>query len=60
MKMIVYVIKKIVMALCMLYSFNLIVGVTGVIIPINYCSITLVSCLGLPGIFGLLIISNFM
>lgn len=56
MKKIFIVIKKIVVALCMLYTFNLIVGKIGVIIPINLPSITIVSILGLPSILGLLLL----
>lgn len=60
MKKIVYVVKKVVMALCMLYTFNLIVGAVGVFIPINVISIGVVSVLGLPAIFGLFIILQFI
>lgn len=56
MKKIFMVIKKIVVALCMLYTFNLIVGKIGIIIPINLPSIVVVSILGLPSILGLLIL----
>ncbi len=56
MKKIFTIIKKIVVALCMLYTFNLIVGKIGIIIPINIPSIIIVSALGLPSILGLLIL----
>ena len=60
MKKIIYVLKKVVMALCMLYTFNLITGSVGLFIPINVISIGAVSVLGLPGIFGLLAILQFI
>ncbi len=60
MKKIFIVIKKIVVALCMLYTFNLIVGKIGIIIPINIPSIVVVSLLGLPSILGLLILYKIM
>lgn len=54
------IVKKIVMALCMLYSFNLIIGYVGILIPINLCSIVFVSVLGVPAIFSLIILTNFL
>ena len=59
MRKIINIIKKIVVALCMLYTFNLIVSSIGIIIPINIYSIATVSILGLPAIFGLLLILQF-
>jgi len=60
MRKIINIIKKIVVALCMLYTFNLIVSSIGIIIPINIYSIATVSILGLPAIFGLLLILQFI
>lgn len=60
MHLLVLVIKKIVMAICMLYTFDLIVMSAGVVVPINIPSIILVSILGLPAVFGLLVLKNFM
>lgn len=60
MHLLVLFIKKIVMAICMLYTFNLIVMSAGVVVPINIPSIILVSILGLPAVFGLLVLKNFM
>ena len=60
MRKIINTIKKIVVALCMLYTFNLIVSSIGIIIPINIYSIATVSILGLPAIFGLLLILQFI
>ena len=55
-----FVVKKIVMALCMLYSFNLIISCVGILIPINLCSIVLVSVFGLPAVFSLIVLLHFL
>lgn len=60
MHLIVLIIKKVVMAICMLYTFDLIVMSAGVVVPINIPSVILVSFLGLPAVFGLLVLKNFM
>lgn len=60
MKTIVMVLKKIVMALCMLYSFNLIIGCVGILIPINFLSIIFTSLFGLPAIFSLIVLSKVL
>lgn len=56
MKTIILIIKKIVVALFMLYTINLIINQSGVIIPINIYSIALVSLLGLPAVIALLVL----
>ena len=60
MHFIVLVIKHLVMALCMLYTFDVIVSSAGVLVPIYAITIIFVACLGLPAIFGLLVLQNFM
>lgn len=60
MHFIVIVIKKLVMSLCMLYAFDVIVSSAGVMIPINPISIGLVAFLGMPAIFGLLVLQNLI
>lgn len=60
MHLIVLIIKRVVMAICMLYTFDLIVMSAGVVVPINIPSVILVSFLGLPAVFGLLVLKNFM
>lgn len=60
MHFIVLVIKHLVMSLCMLYTFDVIVSSAGVLVPINFVTIIFVACLGLPAIFGLLVLQNFM
>lgn len=54
MKMLMSIIKKVVLSICMLYSFNLIVSGAGYYVPINIASITVVSFLGIPSIVALL------
>lgn len=56
MKIIYRVLKKVVIALCMLYTINLIVSKIGIIIPINVTSITITSILGLPAVLGLIVL----
>lgn len=60
MKKIMLIIKRIVMGLCMLYTFNILVSKTGLIIPINTYSILLVTILDIPGIILLLILKKFL
>ena len=60
MKKIFFVIKRVVIALCILYSINLIVSKTGVILPINVVSIGIVSVLGLPSVVALLVLYNII
>ena len=48
--------KKIVISAFLLYGFNLIAGTFGLIIPINIITVLLVSILGLPALFSLVII----
>ena len=60
MQIMVLVIKWLVMSICMLYTFDVIVSSAGVLVPINIVSILTVAILGLPAIFGLLVLQNFM
>ena len=46
--MIIKILKKIIFAVVLLYSFNLIAVKFGVIIPINYITIPLVTLLDMP------------
>lgn len=56
MKKIAKIIKKIVLAICMLYTFNLIISKTGYVVPINASSITIVTLLGLPSVISLYVL----
>ena len=60
MKYIVFIIKRIVMAICLLYAVDLIISSTGYLIPINIISITSVSILGLPAIISLVILNKLL
>lgn len=46
--MIIKILKKVVFAMVLLYSFNLLAVKFGVIIPINYITIALVTLLDIP------------
>lgn len=58
--MIIKTIKKIIFAIVLLYSFNLIAVKFGIIIPINYITISLVTLLDIPAmillVFSLILI----
>ena len=60
MKKIILLVKKIVVAILMLYTINLIINQSGILLPINFFSIGLVTILGLPAVFGLFIIKVFI
>lgn len=60
MKKIITVIKKVVLSICILYTINLFIESTGVLLPINYVSVSIVSLLGIPSIIGLLVIYYFI
>lgn len=60
MQYIVLMIKRLVMAIAMLYTVNLIVSSTGIIIPINVFSISFVAILGLPAVVGLTVLEQLM
>ncbi len=47
-------IKKIVVAIALLYSFNVLISSLDILIPINYVSVGVVSVLGIPGLLSLL------
>ena len=47
-------IKKILVAIALLYSFNVLMSSLDILIPINYISVGVVSLLGIPGLLSLL------
>ena len=49
-------IKKIVVAIALLYSFNVLISSLDILIPINYVSVGMVSVLGIPGLLSLLVV----
>ena len=60
MQYLIFIIKRVVMSICMLYAVDLVVGSTGLMIPINVFSILSVSVLGLPAIIGMVIMQQNM
>lgn len=55
-KKIFSVMKKIVLAAFILYGFNLIMSPLSIIVPINIITVSVVTLLGFPGLFGLIVI----
>jgi len=53
MKKIFFVLKKVVVAISLLYSFNLIISGLNILIPINLITIFVVSFLGISGLISL-------
>lgn len=60
MHIIVFIVKRLVMALCMLYVIDLITSSAGFIIPINLVSIISVTLLGIPAIIGLAFLDHYI
>ena len=56
MKNIVYLLKKIIVSLCILYAYNIITSKIGFYIPINIYTILLITLLDLPGLLILIIL----
>ncbi len=55
MKKVIKVVKRLCIAIFILYGLNVALSSTGVIVPINVFSIGVVSLLNIPGLIGLLI-----
>lgn len=60
MKKIILILRKIVVAICMLYAFNLIISKSGYMVSINTPSIALTAILGLPAIISLLVLKMIL
>ncbi|MBE6153388.1 MAG: hypothetical protein E7166_04115 [Firmicutes bacterium] len=56
LKMIFGIFKKIILAAFILYGFNLLMSPLSVIVPINIITVSAVTILGFPGLFGLIVI----
>lgn len=56
--MITKILKKIIFAVVLLYSFNLIAVNFGIIVPINYATISLVTFLDIPAM--VLLVFSYM
>lgn len=55
-EIIITVIKKIILAICLIYAFNLLVSGLKIFIPINYITVGVVSFLGMSGLLALIAI----
>lgn len=51
MKIIINIVKRLVFALALLYSFNIIMNPIDLFIPINIYTISAIGILGFPGLF---------
>lgn len=56
LKKILNIFKKIILAAFILYGFNLLMSPLSIIVPINLITVSVVTVLGFPGLFGLIII----
>ncbi len=54
MKKILFIIKRIIFAFCVIYAFNLVGGGLEIFIPLNVITIAVVSCLGMSGLLALI------
>lgn len=55
-KVIFVVVKKIVLAICLVYAFNLLASCLKVFIPINVVTVSVVASLGMSGLLALVAI----
>ena len=60
MQIIVIVVKRLVMALCLMYAFDLITSSVGAMIPINVVSIIFVTLFGIPALIGLVVMNQLL
>ena len=56
MNIILKLIKKVILAICIVYCFNLIASGLDIIIPLNVITISLVTILGIPGLISLIVL----
>ncbi len=54
--MILRIIKRIVYALCLIYTINIFISTKGIYIPINYYTIFIISIYGILGIIVILLV----
>lgn len=52
LRKIIKLLKKVILTCFLLYGYNLIASPLGVIIPINFITITFVTMLGMPALCG--------
>lgn len=60
LKKIYEVIKRFLISIFLLYSFNLVMSPLEIIIPINIITVTFITVLGIPALFSLLVILLFI
>ncbi len=48
--------KKVIFGILLLYSFNLVASPMGVVIPINFFTISILTVLGVPALFSFILI----
>lgn len=53
-------VKRLVLAILIIYAFNFLLKYVNIFIPINIPSILTVTILGIPGYLGLMIVNIFM
>lgn len=56
MKQIIKLFKKIVINAFLLYGYNLLVGPIGLMVPINFITISILTIFGIPSLFSLILI----
>lgn len=57
MKNIFKILKKILLAVFILYGYNVLLSPLGNIVPINYITVPIVTILGFPGLLSLILIN---
>jgi len=55
-KKICNIIKKIIISSFLLYGYNMVASIFGIIIPINYITVGLMSLLGYPTLFAFILV----
>ncbi len=55
-KVIFIIVKKIILAICLVYAFNLLASGLKIFIPINVITISVVASLGMSGLLALIAI----
>ena len=51
MNIIIKIVKRLVFALALIYSFNIIMNSLDIFIPINYYTVSTILIMGFPGLF---------
>ena len=56
MQLIIKIVKRIIFSSFLLYGYNILAAPLNIIIPINYVNIGVISILGIPSLFSLILI----